>query len=510
MSVARKQPRPHQLAAIDGLRAGIRRGHRRLLLVMLMGAGKTITALEMIRLAVEKCNPCLFLCDRRMIADQGVREADDYGLHAGLLMAGRGVDLLALTQFASKQTLESWLARDRFPILPDFKIIVVDEAHRASSTAWRKLLERWPDAIVIGLTATPCHGDGSGLGDFYEWMVQPIKPSELLARELIVPAKCYAPHVPNLKGVGRGADGDYSLRQLEQRLNKANLVGDVVGWWKKLGEDRTSVYFATEVSHALSIRNEFRAAGITAEVIDQDSTDEERASYKARLKDRSLRVLVSVDVMTEGVDIPEIQLIGLVRPTKRLRRYLQMVGRGLRPCPEIGKFDCLVIDHGGCVLYHGFPGADHEWTLDTKTKADEVVRKRMENGELAQPIVCPKCSATFSGTRICPVCGHELKRKARAVASRAGTLVAVGGDGRAMTPEMQSKIRRQVWFMAISRAIKVGAKATMAAAIFRNRFGIGPEDAGVEPMPVGGWWKPAVEAFPTMAKGRITGEKAEA
>src|SRR5579859_601646 len=468
-ATVRKVPRPHQLRAIDGLREGMRRGCRRLLLVMLMGAGKTVTALEMMRLAVEKGGRCLFLTDRRMLTTQGAEEALDYGLDAGVILAGHSRRPQASIQFASRQTLTSWAINRERIRLPDSTIVVLDEAHKWTGTEARQLVSMYPQAWIIGLTATPIHGDGSGLGDCFDWLVQPIKPSELIAAGLSVPSRCYSPYMPDLKGVRRGADGDYSAKQLESRLNKANLVGDAVGWWKKLGENRQSVYFTTGIPHALAVRDEFLKEGIRAAVIDESTPDAERRDLIAELKAGWLRVIVNVDVMTEGVDVPELGCVGLLRPTKRLRRYLQMVGRGLRAAP--GKQDCIVIDHGGCVLYHGLPETDHEWTLDPKSQIDSSVRKRMEDGDIATPLVCPRCTTTFTKSRVCPTCGFEFQRKAKDIGSRAGTLVGVNGIVKSeATSEVMAKAYQIHWRFAINTAIKRGAKVSMALAIFKNRF----------------------------------------
>lgn len=504
MPASRKTPRPHQIAGLEQLREGMRQGRKRLLLVMLMGAGKTITALEMVRCAIEERGKrCLFLVDRRMLADQAAAEARDYGLYTGVLMADRGIDPDAPLQVASKQTLISRCLNSGRFTLPPADLLVIDEAHRATAADWGRIREAYPDAYIVGLTATPCLGDGSGLGDYYDWLVQPIKPSELLAQGLIVPARCYSPHVPDLKGVATSSDGDWSCRKLERLLNKANLVGDVVQWWQRYGEGRTSVYFATGVQHALAIRQEFLQAGVAAECIDESTPDDLRAEWMARLKSGDLSVIVNVDVMAEGIDCPEVQLVGLVRPTKRRRRYLQMVGRGLRPCPEAGKKDCVVIDHGGCVLYHGFPDADVEWTLDTATKIDDVVKAKRAAGELAEPILCPKCSYLFTKTNVCPACGHKLKRQPKGIGSRAGTLVEVARDGQPVeaSPEQLHKARTQHWRMCIAVAAKRGGPVSMALAMFKSRWQVWPGDAGMDPLPAReDNHRPAVEVFPGFAR----------
>src|SRR5260370_33694835 len=147
-------PLTYQTKAIDELRAAFMAGKRRGILCMLMGAGKTLCALELMRLSMEKSRKCLFLCDRRMLAQQAIERAEDQRLFAGLLLSGRGSDLSAPCQFASKQTVISWLARGRIE-LPDFELLLVDACHRATGEAWQAPLKLWPNAFIGGLTATP-------------------------------------------------------------------------------------------------------------------------------------------------------------------------------------------------------------------------------------------------------------------------------------------------------------------------------------------------------------------
>jgi DNA repair protein RadD len=500
------EPRDYQLAGIDHLRRGISDGHRRLLLVMVMGAGKTVLSLCMMASAVAKGKRSLFLVDRRMLASRPADDARRHGLRVGVIMADHEMDWNAPVQFVSKQTLfERAVRRDRMP-LPPADLIFVDEAHRATSEQWRRILELYPNAVVVGLTATPCHGDGSGLGDLYTWLTQPVMPSGLKEKKYIVPASCYAPYIPNLKGVGRGADGDYSKAQLERRLNKANLIGDAVGWWKKLSGDRPTVVFATGVAHSIAVRDEFLNAGIRAAHLDESSGDAEREDAIGDVIAGHTRILTNCDLLTEGVNIPELAVCQLLRPTKRLRRYLQMVGRVLRWCP--GKDVATVIDHGGCVLYHGYPDSDFEWTLDPQDCAEKRNEKRMQSGEVPRPVVCqnPECRFQFSGGRKCPLCGQSLtaKQYAKAVGVKQGTLAKVDPSA-AATPEESRKQYQGEWRMAINVAVKRRGSCAMAAAIFKGRCKLWPNEADVYPQyPIGERHRPAAEVLaPQLAKKTV-------
>ncbi len=494
----RLEPFQYQLEGIQALRDGFKAGKNRGLLVMLMGAGKSVLAMELMRLTSERGNRCLFLCDRRMLADQAVEVAKEQGLDAGILMANRGSNMSALCQFASKQSLLSWLKKGLIE-LPDFKLVVTDEAHRATSDTWLALHRRWPNAFHIGLTATPCLGNGNGLGAYYDFLIQPIKPSGLRELNRIVPVRAFAPHIPNLKGVRNGKDGDYAASGLSKVMTRANLIGDVCGWWKRLAENRPSIYFGCDVAHALAIRDEFVANGVTAEMICDETADDERKTIRENSKTGETKVVVNCDVLAEGIDWPWISCIGLVRPTKRLRRYLQNAGRGLRACE--GKMDLLILDHAGCVLYHGMPDIDRDWSIDP---CDNIDAKSQQKPPTKGMIRCSNCSALFSGSRTCPECGHthvEVKT-AKDYATKNGTLVEVnGGD---MPQEAKKLLQQRFWGTCVGVAIKRRAKAGMAAGMFSQKFGIPPWEAGVSPLPDGrgAWQRPACDVFPGFIRGQ--------
>ncbi len=493
------QPFDYQVQAINELREFRAAGNNRLLLCMLMGAGKTLIAMELMRLASDKGKRSLFICDRRMLADQTVERAIEQGLDCGLIMSGRGTTMKAPCQFASKQTIESWIARGRIDV-PHFDMIIVDEAHRAVSSKWVELFNRWPNATFFGLTATPCLGNGDGMGAYYDKLCQPIKPSGLRAMGRIVPVRGFAPHVPDLTGVKKDKDGDYSAKSLSERMNRQNLIGDVAGWWKKIGQDRASIYFACDVAHALSIRDEFRSQCVSAEMICDETPDDERKDIAKRSESGEVKIVANCDVLSEGIDWPWISCIGLVRPTKRLRRYLQNAGRGMRSYP--GKTDCIIIDHAGCVLYHGFPDVDREWPLDKRDNVDKKAQEKKKDGKEPSQIQCAKCTAVFSGSRTCPECGHihAWEKKAKDYAQSNGTLIEISsGD----LPQETSKLLMQrFWAVCIGAAVKRGRKAGMAAAMFSNKFGIPPWQAKVNPLPSvsGAWQRPAMEVFPGFAR----------
>src|SRR5262249_9510812 len=154
-------------------------------------------------------------------------------------------------------------------------LVVVDEAHHSPATTYRKVLEKYPDAIVLGLSATPCRRDGKGLGGIFDILIECPQVQALVDEKYLVPAVCYAPSTPDLTGV-RVQAGDYVESQLAERMDRTELVGDIVTHWHRHAEPRRTIVFATNVSHSIHLRDEFLKSGARAEHLDGGTPTEER------------------------------------------------------------------------------------------------------------------------------------------------------------------------------------------------------------------------------------------
>jgi DNA repair protein RadD len=262
--------------------------------------------------------------------------------------------------------LHARAVRTRTIDLPPADVLFIDEAHHARARSYERVLTAHPRATVIGLTATPCRGDGRGLDNIFQALVECPSVAELTALGFLVPVKIFAPVRPDLSGI-RIERGDYAESQLAARMNTASLVGDIVEHWHRLGEGRRTLVFTVNVAHSVHVRNEFCRSDVLAEHIDGSTPLEERKTILARFAAGRVDVVCNCAVLTEGWDRPEASCLILARPTKSLGLYRQMVGRILRPSP--GKADALILDHSGAVFAHGFPDDPIIWTLHEDQRA---------------------------------------------------------------------------------------------------------------------------------------------
>jgi DNA repair protein RadD len=414
--------RDYQTNAVALMRDAFRAGKRAPLLVMATGGGKTVVFAEIAHKAAAKGKRVLILVHRAEILKQCSRALRATGAQFGLIASGAEPTSHPV-QLASVFTAARRVERMATPDL-----IVVDEAHHAAAGSWGKILTAFPDALIVGVTATPERLDGRGLGvdngGFFDTMVQPITVSELIARGFLAKPRIFAPpntiDTSNMRRVG----GDFNAADLEQAANRREIIGDIVAHYSRICPNEPAIAFAVSIAHAEAIAGQFRAAGYKSEVIEGAQDDARRALLVNSLASGALHVLVSCDLISEGFDVPIVRAAILARPTASLGLYLQQVGRALRPAP--GKPDALILDHAGNVKRHGFPDDDRAWSLDAGRRPSR--RNAADDGPAVRQ--CPACFAiNRAGVDTCSECGHHFVTASREVEQREGTLIE-------MTPEM--------------------------------------------------------------------------
>jgi DNA repair protein RadD len=460
---------PFQQTVVDQVEKEIEQGQRKLLLVAPTGSGKTVMGGAIINRAVERHHRVLVIAHRREIIAQTRDKLIANGVTPGIVLAGSEKELrpFASVQVASIQTLHARAIRSNRMPMPAATWVFIDEAHHGPARTYQAVLERYPDATIIGLTATPVRGDGRGLGNIFDQIIEAPQVAELIVGGYLVKSRVYAPVDPDLKGV-RTQSGDYVISQLSARMNTDQLVGDVVSDWLKHGERRKTVAFATDVAHSVHIRNEFINAGARAEHIDGSTPKDERDAILARLKSGETELVTNCMVLTEGWDMPEVGCCILARPTKQIGLYRQMIGRVLRPAE--GKPDAIILDHSGAVYCHGLPEDHVEWTLDVDRRAENPTQAKRDRGEEPKLRECPQCQAVMSKPP-CHNCGWmPALRRGQDRDFADGELGLVIG-GKAQAPQY-SEGDRSIFFRQLRSVQQTrGYKKGWAAHKFKDKFG---------------------------------------
>jgi superfamily II DNA or RNA helicase len=239
--------------------------------------------------------------------------------------------------------------------------------------------------------------------------------AELMAGGYLTPARIYAPPpVADLTGIHRRA-GDYAIDEAAERMDRPTVTGDAISHYQRIGAGQPAIAFCCNVKHAEHVCAAFNHAGVQAATLLGCTDPVRRDATVAGFAAGAIQVLVTVDVVSEGFDIPAAGCAILLRPTQSLGLYLQQVGRVLRPAP--GKTHAVVLDHVGNVHRHGWPDDHREWTL-----ADRE-RRAGSTGQPAPSVrTCPMCFAAFKPALLCPACGAYCAPPARVIRQQDGDL----------------------------------------------------------------------------------------
>jgi superfamily II DNA or RNA helicase len=463
--------RPYQCDVIALYHATINAGKKRIVLTCPTGGGKTLIAADIIKSAVTAWRRILVLAHRREIIAQTCEKLTRFGISHGIIQAGYSPRPPEPVQVASIQTLHARAIRTDKMDLPLANLLIIDECHHCPAQTHQAIIDAYPDAILLGVTATPCRGDGRGLGGIFQSIIETPQVAELIAQGYLVKTRVYAPVSPDLTGV-RVQAGDYVETQLADRMDVPKLIGDIVEHWHKFSERRRTVCFAVNVAHSIHLRDEFIRAGVRAEHIDGGTPKPERDAALARLASGEIELITNCQVLTEGWDMCEVGCCILARPTRKMGLYRQMVGRVLRPAE--GKPDAIILDHAGAAFRHGFVEDPVEWTLDEDRYAGNAVHAaRCNNGGGSRLLECTQCSVLRVAGEPCPHCGFPPQRPPRPITIGAGELGLVQ-DGRAQ-PSAYSPAERARWHgMLTAVAAQRGYRPGWAAVNFKEKFGAWP------------------------------------
>lgn len=356
--------RPYQQKGIDLARAEFANGHKRVVLVMPTGSGKTATASAIVASAIAKGKKVLWLAHAsELIAQARERLLRDGAGTVGLVKAGEDPDPLAQIQVASIQTL---LARDPSTWPANIGFVVVDECHHLVAEQWSSVAKHYEGTPMLGLTATPERADGKPLGSLFGAMVTPIDVAELTQLGHLVPAKVFVP------GGKVGPD---------------QLASSIVDEYLLRANGKRAFIFVGRVAHAEEVAKHLCDAGVSAVAVSGETPADERAAAVEAFRAGTVQALVNVQVFTEGTDVPEAEAVILARKFTHASQYLQAVGRVLRPAP--GKSEAIIIDLAGSAEKHGYPDDPREYSLDGGIQlAKKAAKKRAKEAKAAKAAMC--------------------------------------------------------------------------------------------------------------------------
>lgn len=427
--------RPYQNAFEGGIRAAYSNGAKSVLAVLPTGGGKTVVFSDMAAKAAARGNSVGIVAHRVEILEQIGKALTAFDVPHGYLAPGFAPNPLAQVQICSVQAMARRV--DRYLERP-FRFLIVDEAHHAAAgTGWHAVINahtpdpRRPQSApcrVLGVTATPQRLSGDPLSVAFEEMVVGPSTAELIQLGALTPYRLFAPFRPDMSGAKRQG-GDFKTKDSEGIMDKPTITGDAVAHKRRIAPGKRAIVFCVSVDHAEHVAAQFTAAGMPAASLDGKMDRATRKAILAAFETGQIEVLTSCDIVSEGFDVPAIEVAILLRPTESLALFLQQVGRALRPFP--GKPYAIILDHAGNSVDknlggrgHGLPDDPRLWTLEsTKGRAKA-------SGQATIPtVVCGGCYATFRPSQACcPYCGCERDILGRVISVTDGELVEVDPD----------------------------------------------------------------------------------
>lgn len=336
-------------------------GNQYLMVVSPTGTGKTTFFSSMIYDNVMDGCSVLVVVHRIELVDQIIERLNLFGLQVGAIASDYPQNLLLPVQVGMVQ---SQVQLTQFK--PDY--IYIDECHHSTAATYKNLFEWFPQAKVIGVTATPVRLDGVGFDDIFQKMINLHNMKYFFDNNYLVPPKHYfCAQIPqdNLRVT---AGGDYDIIEAAKYLIENNLIIDIVNSYQRYTMGRKAIVFAANVKHSKETADAFNKVGIPAAHIDGSMEKLIRRRIINDFRSGKLLVLVNFDIISEGFDVPDTEAVILGRRTKSLAYYVQVVGRCLRPDPKNGKRFGIVLDCCGQWLEHGFAGVNYEWNLEGNLK----------------------------------------------------------------------------------------------------------------------------------------------
>ena len=272
-----------------------------------------------------------------------------------------------------------WLSRHYHELDERPSLIIIDEAHHAVARTYKEVMDAYPEAKKLGLTATPCRLNRKGFTDLFDVLLQSWSYNKFIADGWLSLYDYMSVKTDSLDQqmvfglTKRGADGDFSLREMSEKLDVRPSIERLCDTVMRYAPDKKGIVYAIDIKHAEHIAEYYRERGLNAVAISSKTPAEERKSIIDRFRnsndslkntncqvlDSPIRILVNVDLFGEGFDCPDVEFIQLARPTLSLSKYLQQVGRGMRVYE--GKRYCLILDNVGLYRLFGMPSDDRDW-----------------------------------------------------------------------------------------------------------------------------------------------------
>ena len=494
--------------------------HQSVMVQMPTGTGKTILLAEVVKSEKLKGknpdgekseklkgkNPCVWIVVHRRELVEQIKETLAKQLDSSLFTFhfSLHLDFSLLTFHSSLIKVFSiqWLSKHYHELEEKPSLIIIDEAHHAVAKTYKEVMDAYPEAKKLGLTATPCRLTKRGFTDLFDVLLQSWSVKKFIADGWLSLYDYMSIRedsedwrlVNSLKK--RGADGDFSLREMSEKLNVQPSIERLCDTVMRYAANKKGITYAIDIAHAERIAQYYREHGLNAVAISSKTPPEERKQIIERFKNTNcheierdsntnchelssncrqfktqnscsgkrlyepsakLKILITVDLFGEGFDCPDVEFIQLARPTLSLAKYLQQVGRGMRVFE--GKKYCLILDNVGLYRLFGLPSDDRDWQamFEGRVAGKGILTDEVEGLRNIAYSVCNEQERITSDARteLITVMTHEGQRMDleeaygyEIVSNKEGLSGVVDKDGKEVLPCEYNKVELKAYGIA--------------------------------------------------------------
>lgn len=376
--------RPYQQQLGIDIQAAYSQGKRSVCAVLGCGGGKSVIAGTIAALTTARGNRVLFLVHRQELCAQIAETFELCGVDMGLCKIGM------------VQTITRHISDEPTP-----QLIITDECHHALAASYRKIYDAFPDAWRLGFTATPIRMGSGGLGDVFDELIESVSTRWLIDNGYLADYRYYSVKLADTSGL-HVRRGDYVASEVAALMEHGTIYGDTVSNYKRLADGKQAIVYCASVEASKRTAEEFGDMGYTAAHLDGTSPRHHRQETMQQFRQRKITVLCNAMLFIEGVDVPDCEVVILLRPTKSLTIHIQQSMRSMR---YKDSKTAIIIDHVGNVFQHGLPDDVREWSLASK-------KRKQQNEILVRE--CPLCFAVMPASkRECIECGHVFEVQER-------------------------------------------------------------------------------------------------
>ena len=448
--------------------------HQSVMVQMPTGTGKSVLLAEQVKSEERRVkNPCVWIVVHRRELVEQIKETLAKQLDSSLFTLRSSLKQSDSSLFTLHSSLIrvfsiQWLSRHYHELDERPSLIIIDEAHHAVAKTYKEVMDAYPEARKLGLTATPCRLNKHGFTDLFDVLLQSWSYNKFIADGWLslydyMSVKADSLDQQMVFGLTkRGADGDFSLREMSEKLDVRPSIERLCDTVMRYAPEKKGIVYAIDIKHAEHIAEYYRERGLNAVAISSKTPAEERKSIIDRFRnsndslkntncqvlDSPISILVNVDLFGEGFDCPDVEFIQLARPTLSLSKYLQQVGRGMRVYE--GKRYCLILDNVGLYRLFGMPSDDRDWQamFEGKSAGKGNIASAEERYSVAYALRDEsRCIISNEQTELITVMTHEGQRKDLDEAygyevkeNGMGLLGVIDKDGNEVLPYIYNKV----------------------------------------------------------------------